>query len=121
MNFEDDDAAKVRNWIKYLKSELTCKETSSKITRDDTSIGNHVTKIHDPKDDQIVKKKLARKKTQKNKHEDKNCTFEITHLAFLHQAQDKHVHKNFMTTQRYSTFEITHLPTFHVTVSMARS
>lgn len=71
MNFEDD-AAKVMNWIKDLKSELTCKETSSKITRDDTSIGNHVTKIRDPtaawskgrplsemkssKDDQIVKK-----------------------------------------------------------------
>jgi zinc finger SWIM domain-containing protein 3 len=76
----EDDLLKVMNWIKNLKIELTCKESSPVIIEEERSVQEHVTKILDPivaqrkgrrpakrkasKLDQIVKKKLAGKKTR---------------------------------------------------------
>ena len=83
----EDDLQKVMNRIKDLKTVLSSKEPSSKITQEHTSTPNHVTRIVDPtvtlsngyplskrktsNVDQILKKKLARHKTPKNK-ENKN-------------------------------------------------
>jgi hypothetical protein len=77
----EDDLSKVINWIEDLKIELPCKKSSSKIVEQDSSVQNHMTRILDPlttrskgrppekrkasKLDQIVKKKIAGKKTQK--------------------------------------------------------
>ncbi|XP_004496070.1 protein FAR-RED IMPAIRED RESPONSE 1-like [Cicer arietinum] len=81
----EDDLLKVMNWIKDLKNVLTCKEPSSKITGEHSSIPNHVTRILGPtvaqnnglppskrktsKVDQILKKKLAIKRSQENNQE----------------------------------------------------
>ncbi|KAK2377134.1 hypothetical protein QL285_077848 [Trifolium repens] len=77
---EHNDLLKVMNWIKNLKIELTCKESSPVIIEEERSVQEYVTKILDPivaqrkgrrpakrkasKLDQIVKKKLAGKKTR---------------------------------------------------------
>jgi zinc finger SWIM domain-containing protein 3 len=77
----EDELLKVMNWIEDLKIELTCKETSPEFIEEDSSVRNCVTRILDPKMarskgrpptkikvskvDQIVKKKLTRKKDKK--------------------------------------------------------
>jgi len=77
----EDDLLNVMNWIKDLKIKLACKETSPRILEEDNSAQNLATIILDPvvargkgrhpskrktsKVDQIVKKKIARKKTLK--------------------------------------------------------
>jgi hypothetical protein len=84
----EDDLSKVINWIEDLKTELPCKKSSSKIVEQDSSVQNHMTRILDPlttrskgrppekrkasKLDQIVKKKIAGKKTQKRIQKSKN-------------------------------------------------
>jgi zinc finger SWIM domain-containing protein 3 len=86
----EDDLLKVMNWIKDLKNVLTYKEPSSRIAHDLSSIPNHVTRMLEldptvtqsngcpplkrkPSNiDQILKKKLARNKTQQNNQENKN-------------------------------------------------
>lgn len=84
----EDDLQKVMNRIKDLKTVLSSKEPSSRITQEHTSTPNHVTRIVDPtvtlsnghplskrktsNVDQILKKKLARHKTPKNSKENKN-------------------------------------------------
>ncbi|XP_045818523.1 protein FAR1-RELATED SEQUENCE 6-like [Trifolium pratense] len=76
----EDDLLKVMNWIKDLKIELTCKQSSPVIIEEERLVQDHATKILDPivsqkkgrprekrktsKVDQIVKKKLAKKKTK---------------------------------------------------------
>lgn len=83
----EEDLLKMMNWIKDLKNVLTCKGPSSRIIEENSSIPNHVTRILDsavcqsngcpPSKrktsdiDQILKKKLARNKTQKNNQENK--------------------------------------------------
>jgi hypothetical protein len=77
----EDELLKVMNWIEDLKIELTCKETSPEFIEEDSSVRNCVTRILDPKMarskgrpptkikvskvDQIVKKKLTRKRDKK--------------------------------------------------------
>ena len=91
----NDDVLKVMNWIKNLQIELTGEETSSGMIKEpmvsegaSTLVSKPVTKVLDPivtrskgrppskrkasKVDQIVKKKLARKRTQKNSKKSAN-------------------------------------------------
>jgi zinc finger SWIM domain-containing protein 3 len=91
----EDDLLKVMNWIKNLKIELTCKESSPVILEEERLVQEHVTKILDPivaqrkgrrpfkrkasKVDQIVKKKFAGKKTQNSR---KKVTFKIFKFLF---------------------------------------
>ncbi|XP_024634327.2 protein FAR-RED IMPAIRED RESPONSE 1 [Medicago truncatula] len=82
----EDDLVKVMNWIQNMKIELPCNETSPRIIEEDCSVQSQAT-ILDPKlarskgrppskrktskFDQIVKKKLAQKKTKKNNQNSK--------------------------------------------------
>ncbi|XP_058744403.1 protein FAR1-RELATED SEQUENCE 4-like [Vicia villosa] len=94
----EDDLLKVMNWIKELKIELACKESSPRTVEEDTPTQNQ-TFILDPtvtrskgrpplkrktsKVDQIVKKKLAPKKTkkcsQKNKDQEEGISTSRIH------------------------------------------
>jgi len=83
----EDDLVKVMNLIENMKIELPCNETSPRIVEEDCSAQNQAT-ILDPKlarskgrppskrktsiVDQIVKKKLAKKKTKKSNQNSKN-------------------------------------------------
>ncbi|XP_024634837.2 protein FAR-RED IMPAIRED RESPONSE 1-like [Medicago truncatula] len=83
----EDDLVKVMNLIQNMKIELPCNETSPRIVEEDCSAQNQAT-ILDPKlarskgrppskrktsiVDQIVKKKLAQKKSIKNNQNSKN-------------------------------------------------
>ncbi|PNX99877.1 protein FAR1-related sequence 6-like, partial [Trifolium pratense] len=98
----EEELLKVMDWIKDLKIELTCKKSSPRIREEDGSIPNQVSSILDPvearrkgrprekrkaaKVDQIVKKKLAKKKTQTSQKR-KNS-----------QSQEEHEHNDLLSS-----------------------
>ncbi|CAJ2646049.1 unnamed protein product [Trifolium pratense] len=84
----EDDLLKVMNWIKDLKIELTCKQSPPEVIERDSLVQKQRNKILDPKEarskgrppfkrkaskvDQVVKKKLVGKKTQKRNKKSNN-------------------------------------------------
>ena len=95
----EDDLLKVMNWIQNMKIQLPCNETSPRIIEEDCSVQSQAT-ILDPKlarskgrppskrktskVDQIVKKKLAQKKTKKNnQNSKKNQGSEEVSMKFI--------------------------------------
>ncbi|XP_045810181.1 protein FAR1-RELATED SEQUENCE 4-like [Trifolium pratense] len=107
----EDDLLKVMNWIKDLKIELTCKQSPPEVIERDSLVQKQRNKILDPKEarskgrppfkrkaskvDQIVKKKLVGKKTQKRNKKSNNYQSQEEGPS-ISKAQD---YEDFSTSQ----------------------
>ncbi|PNX71278.1 hypothetical protein L195_g027153 [Trifolium pratense] len=107
----EDDLLKVMNWIKDLKIELTCKQSPPEVIERDSLVQKQRNKILDPKEarskgrppfkrkaskvDQVVKKKLVGKKTQKRNKKSNNYQSQEEGPS-ISKAQD---YEDFSTSQ----------------------